>query len=679
MAATLHRLVGHLRRWATSSSAEPTDRQLLEGFAARRDEAAFAELVRRHGPMVLGVARRVLHDLHDAEDVFQATFLVLARKAGSVAWQESVAGWLFPVAFRLALKSRAGRQRRRLHEARVSPMSATEPPAPPDGELRSLLDAELSRLPEHYRSVVLLCYLEGKTQAEAARQLGLSPGEVRGRLERARLRLRQRLRRRGLVLSGGAVGAGLTDQAGAAVPAALLDNTTRAAVLFAARQATAGAATPAAVALAQGALNTMLVTKAKALGILLLVVGLLAAGALLLPVPALGDDPARPPAKKTDKEPQAGTKEKPTPKANDRARHCIILWMGGGPSQMDTFDLKPKSDNGGPFKEIDTTVKGMRISEHLPELAKQAEHLAVIRTLTHTDGDHTRATLLMRTGHALDPDTDWPCLGSLLAHELAGKSDLPPYISLTPRTVFNPRAYTHGFLDARFAPLFAGNVPTGQQGKEDEPPEKVLPLEEFQKLDKDRAEAMRKATLAAFDLSEEKEAVRDAYGRNAFGQGCLIARRLVERGAPVVEVTLGGWDTHANNFDIVKARCAVLDPAWATLLKELKERRRLDRTVVVWMGEFGRTPRINQNKGRDHWPRCFSVVLAGGRIFGGQVIGVTSANGTDIVEQPVTPAELYATIFRALDIDPAKEIAAGKDRRVPLVEKGTRPVQEALK
>jgi uncharacterized protein (DUF1501 family) len=206
-----------------------------------------------------------------------------------------------------------------------------------------------------------------------------------------------------------------------------------------------------------------------------------------------------------------------------------------------------------------------------------------------------------------------------------------------------------------------------------------LPLEEFQKLDKDRAEAMRKATLAAFDLSEEKKAVRDAYGRNAFGQSCLIARRLVERGAAVAEVTMGGWDTHANNFAAVKTLCERLDPAWATLLKELKQRRLLDSTVVVWMGEFGRTPRINQNEGRDHWPRCFSVVLAGGRIKGGMVIGKTSEDGTEILEQPVTPPELLATIFQGLDIDPAKEIAAGKDRSEPLVEKGTKPIQDALK
>jgi hypothetical protein len=556
-------------------------------------------------------------------------------------------------------------------------MSATEPPAPPDGDLRSLLDDELSRLSEHYRSVVLLCYLEGKTQAEAARQLGLSVGEVRGRLERARLRLRQRLIRRGLVLSGGAVSAGLANQAGAAVPTALLDNTTRAAVLFAARLATAGAATPAAVALAQGALKTMLVTKAKALGVLLLLVGLLAAGALLLPVPALGDDPARPPAKKNDKEPQADSREKPAPKTNDKARHCIILWMSGGPSQLDTFDLKPGTDNGGPFKEIETTAKAVRFSEHLPELAKQAKHLAVIRTLTHKEGDHARATLLMRTGHVLDRDTDWPCLGSLLAHELGGKSDLPPCVSITPQTIFNPRAYSAGFLNARFAPLLVRDMAIGLGTQEEL--EKALSLEAFQKLDKDRAEAMRKATLAAFDLSEEKEDVRDAYGRNAFGDGCLTARRLVERGARVVEVTLGGWDTHANNFAAVKALCERLDPAWATLLKELKERRLLDNTVVVWMGEFGRTPVINKANGRDHWPRCFSVVLAGGRIQGGQMIGNTSADGSEIAEQPVTPAELYATIFKALDIDPAKEIAAGKDRMVPLVEKGTKPVQEALK
>jgi uncharacterized protein (DUF1501 family) len=190
---------------------------------------------------------------------------------------------------------------------------------------------------------------------------------------------------------------------------------------------------------------------------------------------------------------------------------------------------------------------------------------------------------------------------------------------------------------------------------------------------------MRQRILKAFDLSQEKEELRGFYGDNVFGQGCLLARRLVERGVPVVEVTLGGWDTHSDNFDQVKAQSARLDAAWAWLLKDLEDRKLLDRTLIVWMGEFGRTPRINAANGRDHWPNGFTVVLAGAGIKGGQVIGRTSADGMKIEEASVTPPDLLATIFRALDIDPARENRSEQGKPVPLVEKDARPVQKALK
>jgi RNA polymerase sigma factor (sigma-70 family) len=688
MAAAPQRLVGHLPRWAEVRRAgEPSDRQLLERFVARRDEAAFAEIVRRHGPMVLGVARRVLRDAHDAEDVFQATFLVLARKAASVRWHESVAGWLFPVAYRLALKGRACRERRRIQEARGKAMPATESAhRATDGELRELLDDEMSGLPEHYRDVVLLCYLEGKTQAAAAQQLGLSPGEVRGRLERARLRLRQRLARRGLALTATAVSAALTAQAApAALPPTLLNNTVRAALLFAARTAPAGlvaVASPAAVALAKGVLNTMLLTKAKALSVLVLLVSLLTTGALLLAAPALGEDPGRPGRKLDPKQPPRDAPDRPAAKADDKAppRSLIVLWMSGGPSQMDTFDLKPGDENGGPFKAIDTAVKGVRISEHLPRLAKLTDRLAIVRSMTHDDGSHERAAHLMRTGYVHDNQTDYPALGALLGKELGNaKSNLPRYVSITSPQI--DRSMDAGFLGPAFGPLSVPQsaVPLGEKKDEAEKTKQELPLEAFQKIDKDRAEAMRKAVLAALDLSEEKAALRDAYGRNAFGQGCLAARRLVERGTPVVEVVLGGWDTHNQNFDLVQKLSGKLDPAWATLLTDLEERKLLDGTLVVWMGEFGRTPRINANMGRDHWPRSFSVVLAGRGIKGGQVIGRTSKDGITIEDRPVTPQELMATIYQALNVDPAKENRSNIGGLLPLVPKGTKPIKEALK
>jgi hypothetical protein len=277
-------------------------------------------------------------------------------------------------------------------------------------------------------------------------------------------------------------------------------------------------------------------------------------------------------------------------------------------------------------------------------------------------------------------DRDYPSVGSLLAKELRDpKADLPPYVSLAP--TFAREAYGPGFLGAEFAPLVVPGLPhpAGGKGKDTfDRTRAVPPLEDFQKIDRQRAGAMRKGVLPAFDLAEEKEVVREAYGHTAFGEECLVARRLVERGVPVVEVTLGGWDAHANDADVAKRLCERLDPVWATLLRDLNDRGLLDSTLVVWIGEIGRSPHINNSMGRDHWSHGFSVVLAGAGIKGGQVIGKTSADGTRIEERPVTPQELLATIFQALNVDPARENRAN-GRAVPLVEKGARPVKEALK
>jgi RNA polymerase sigma factor (sigma-70 family) len=667
--ATLHRLVGHLRRWAEPlGSPGPTDRQLLERFAAHREEDAFAELVRRHGPMVLGVARRVLGDAHDAEDVFQAVFLVLARKAGAVAWQESVGGWLYPVVRHLAMKLRGGRERRKARETQVSTMTPTDAVPVSDPDLRNVLDEELERLPEHHRSVVVLCYLEGRTQREAAEHLGLSPGEVRGRLERARKRLRVRLVRRGLALSAGAVATLTAPQALAAVPAESVELATRAATWFAAHTATVGPVSARAVALARGVLGTMLNAKLKRLLLGVFVLGALVVGALSLPIQSLGDDPPAPPKKSEAKEPQPGKKSD----AARKPRHLILLWMSGGPSQFETWDLKPGHENGGPFKEIGTNVKGVRISEHLPQLAKVADKLAIVRSLTHGEGDHARSSFLMRAGRRPDGQYDYPPLTSSAAKLLSdGKFDVPPYVSITPAPMSG--GADTGYLSAEFGPLVVRNW----AGEVEYP---VMPkLDAFESINKDRAGPMRKGVEKAFELKSEKDAVRGAYGRTAFGQGCLLARRLVETGVPVVEVTLGGWDAHERCADFHAEQSKKLDPAFATLLRDLDERKLLDRTVIVWMGEFGRTPKVNKAEGRDHWPRCFSVVLAGGGIKGGTVVGKTSDDGTKVEERPVTPAELHATIYRALGIDPTTAHSSKFGDKVPVVDKGMEAVKEALR
>jgi hypothetical protein len=408
-----------------------------------------------------------------------------------------------------------------------------------------------------------------------------------------------------------------------------------------------------------------------------------------------------------------------------RRRSCILLWMNGGPSQLDTFDLKPGHPNGGPFQEIETAVPGIKISEHLPKIAKLADHLAIIRSMSTKEADHGRATYTMRTGHAPGGPIQYPALGSLVAKELEPPdAELPSFVSIAPFRFLSPAAYGSGFLGPRYAPLIVGenianlgrapgqepdralkvqdlDLPAGVDGRRAEG--RVRLLEEMeQEFLAERATVaslshrtayqravtmMRSEAARAFNLEEEPRALRDAYGRNLFGQGCLLARRLVERGVPFVEVTLSsapgvangiGWDTHQDNFNAVQRLSEVLDAGWSTLLTDLKDRGLLQNTLIVWMGEFGRTPRINANKGRDHWANAWSTVLAGGGIKGGQVIGKTSADGSTVEERPVSVKDFLATVCLALGIDITKQNDSNVGRPIRIVEPGAQPIQEVL-
>ncbi len=673
MTGRLGAVVGYVRRLSARDPRGQTDRQLVGRFAQARDEAAFAELVRRHGPMVLATCRRVLRHEQDAEDAFQAVFLVLARKAGSIREADAVGGWLHQVAHRLAVRAGILSQRREERLARLRNVFAARDADSSEDAAPALVDEELQRLPEPYRAALVLCYLEGRTQTEAARLLATTPDAVNSRLKRARHLLRQRLSRRGWALSSAALSS-LTLSAGAALaalPGAVVQQTARIAVRFVTQPATACGASALAIVLARG--STMFTPAAKVLSALALLVLLLTAGTLLLP-PVLGDAAPVPlPGPAAQRE--AGIQPQPEAKAKPQ-RACIILWMSGGPSQIDTFDPKPNDPNGGLFGAIDTTVKGVQFSQLLPNLAKQAQHMAIIRSLTHREGDHNRGTYLMRTGYTSDGQTDYPALGCVLGKELEGRAELPRYVSIgapAPPVM----GYGAGFLGREHGPLvLRGRSGIGAAAGDTLP---LPPVEEFEALAKGRGEAMRREVAKAMDLSEEQAAVRDAYGRDRFGQGCLLARRLLERGVPVVEVTSPGWDAHANSPAIMPRLCAELDAGWTALLKDLHVSRRLETTLIVWMGEFGRTPRINNSVGRDHWPFGFSAVLAGGLIKGGQAIGKTSADAMRIEERPVTPQELHATIYQALGIDPAKENRTPGGQAVPLVEKGTRAVKEALR
>jgi hypothetical protein len=308
----------------------------------------------------------------------------------------------------------------------------------------------------------------------------------------------------------------------------------------------------------------------------------------------------------------------------------------------------------------------VQISKNLPQLARQARHLAIIRSLSHREGDHGRATYLMQTGHVHDGLIDYPTLGSVLAKELGdGRPGLPRFFCIGREELRGlSRA---GFLDESYAPVMV-----------EEKKLELPPASAFEKVASGQGEQMRKAVASAFELDKEKASTHNAYGRGLFGQGCLLARRLVERDVPVVEVVLGGWDTHANATELLAKLSGELDAGLAALIRDLHERQRLQKTVVVCMGEFGRTPRINAGGGRDHYPMAFSVVLAGGKIKGGQVIGKTSDDGVKIEQSPVTPAELLATVYQALGIDPSKTILTRGGKQIPLVEKGTKPVKEAL-
>jgi hypothetical protein len=408
-----------------------------------------------------------------------------------------------------------------------------------------------------------------------------------------------------------------------------------------------------------------------------------------------------------------GTLAASTARDPERKRSCVLLWMAGGPSQTDTFDLKPDHPNGGPFKEIATATPGVRISEHLPKLAAHSDRLAIIRSMSTREGDHGRATQHLRTGNLPMGAIEFPTLGSLIAKERdSADADLPSYVSIAPRGL-TPASLSAGFLGPQYAPLIVGGRPTegGVYGGEDsglrvenlELPRDILPSHAAERLDLlremqadfiasrpgtgtrshrsayDRAvRLMREEAARSFDLRTEKAALRDRYGRGLFGQGCLLARRLVERGVPFVEVTLGGWDTHDNNFAQVKALSQTLDAAWSTLLADLSERGLLDSTLVVWMGEFGRTPGINPRQGRDHYPSAWSVVLGGGGIKGGQAYGRTSKDGIAVEDNSVGVTDLLATICLALGIDPTKQNMSNVGRPIRIVDQGAKPIKEIL-
>jgi hypothetical protein len=399
--------------------------------------------------------------------------------------------------------------------------------------------------------------------------------------------------------------------------------------------------------------------------------------------------------------------------AKKQGKAVILLWMNGGPSQTDTLDLKPGHANGGPFKETQTAVPGIKISEHLSGVAKEMKDIAIIRSLSTKEADHGQATQLMLTGYRPQgAAVRYPSLGSVISKEIGSdENDLPNFVSLSPF-----RMADAGFLGPNFAPLMVSGASDDPNSRanlalDDLAPPRDRSADTLQKQfgvlrfmqqefsDANKSEALKAHRASynkamrmvetqarkAFELTSEPDALRDAYGRNRFGQGCLLARRLVERQVAFVEVALtgapgnvAGWDTHANNFEQVRLLSQVLDPAWSTLIKDLRERGLLESTLVIWMGEFGRTPAINPSQGRDHFNDAWSVALGGAGIKGGQAIGSTGKDGMAVVDGLAGVNDLYATILASLGISPSLQNETPEGRPISVVDTGGKPIKELI-
>jgi hypothetical protein len=388
--------------------------------------------------------------------------------------------------------------------------------------------------------------------------------------------------------------------------------------------------------------------------------------------------------------------------AQGGARHksCILLWMDGGPSHKDTFDLKPGTAGGGPFRPIATNVPGLQISEHFPRLARLMNHGAVIRSMSTGEGAHGRARYYLHTGYREGVGgLSYPGLGAIAAAEIGRQdSPLPNFVCINGR----PYGTGSGFLGPRHQPLV---VTDPNRGVENLRPlvaggqfqSRVGLLEEmeqgFYRTNPSSAGNAHHTTYQravsliqdqgarAFDISREPQSARAAYGTGRFAEGCLLARRLVEAGVSFVEVNLGGWDTHQDNFNRVQHLSGQVDPAISALVTDLRQRGRLDDTLVIWMGEFGRTPRINNRgarPGRDHYPRAWSTVLLGGGIRGGQVIGRTDPEGATVTQRPVSAIDFLATVCRLLGIDYTKTNQTPGGRPIRIVERAANPIRELI-
>jgi len=369
-----------------------------------------------------------------------------------------------------------------------------------------------------------------------------------------------------------------------------------------------------------------------------------------------------------------------------QGKSMILLWMQGGPSQFETLDPKPGHSNGGPTEAISTAVPGIQIADNFPLIAKQMKDIAIVRSMTNKEGSHPRATYQMHTGYVPAGSVKHPSFGSNIAQQLGDiTSELPSFVSIG-------ATQGAGFLGMDYEPFVVarpGQLPenvalTVSRDRFDRRTNLLKQMSgEFAKSGSAQLATTHSSLygktsrlvlapdIDTFDITGEPQSLQQQYGTSNFGRGCLLARRLVERGVAFVEVRSGNWDSHQNNFEECARNAGEVDPATATLLQDLRDRGLLEHTVVVWMGEFGRTPKVNPREGRDHYPRVFSMMMAGGGIRGGQVYGASTADGTEIADNPVTAPDLLRTVCKALSVNADHENMSPEGRPLKVVDGGT--------
>jgi len=390
-----------------------------------------------------------------------------------------------------------------------------------------------------------------------------------------------------------------------------------------------------------------------------------------------------------------------------KPKSCILLWMDGGPSHIDTFDPKPDASERvrGEYKAIATSVAGIQVSEQFPKLARLMDHAAILRGMSTDEADHGRARIYMHTGYKPGSGgVSYPSVGAIVAAENGNpEAPLPNFVVTgTPLGKYDFFS-SPGYLGPRHQPLTLAAASKGAapakaglenlEPRADDFDDRMAVLEQFEqgfaRTTRSAAAGAHQTTLAravqlmrsgkgqAFDVDQESAAVRAAYGDSNFGRGCLLARRLVEAGVSFVEVYLANWDTHDRRAaDAANGLMTQVDAGLAALIGELKERGLLDSTLLVWMGEFGRTPQTNNNGGRDHYARAWSTLLAGGGIKGGQVIGKTDRDGATVVDRPIPVKDFMASVCRALGIDYAKKNMTPSGRPIRLVDREAEPIKE---